>query len=150
MKVYLSARYRRRLEMRGIRDELEKRGCQVVSQWIDETYGSFKDVSSEYEKLLIAKQDKQDMQACDLFILFSDEGKTTHGMRFFEHGYVSALGKAVWIVGKEENYFQWLEFDPPFKNIEQVYNYIDFLNENHMDHWGQNHAEGAYSSGGQK
>lgn len=103
MKVYLSARYARREELQGYRDDLAELGIYCTSRWLD---GEGLDMSEN------ATKDIDDVLAADVLVAFSDEPAefsphpfAARGGRHVEFGIAIGAGLPVLIVGPRENVF---------------------------------------------
>jgi len=123
-KVYLAARYARKVYVYSYTRQISKLGYEVTSGWSEGTeqkdqYGIRIGITGEYaaenshtpeaEELRnhLARNNLQDIRNCDIFILFTDKDRrlgTTNG-RFVEFGYALALDKTCFIVGPRENIF---------------------------------------------
>jgi len=113
MKIYLAARYGRRLEMVGYAADLESIGAEVVSTWIDghhETRPNIDEDATPEEKAIWAREDLYDVARCDVLVAFTERaGTSSRGGRHVETGYALGLGKPVCIVGPIENVFHALD-----------------------------------------
>jgi hypothetical protein len=138
MRIYLAARYSRRLELCGYREQLQKAGHKVGSVWLDgehqisdtgEPIGESGEAlveglrpgerlspvdQSERAAVLrqkFAKDDFRDVVMCDMLIGFTEPPRSSasRGGRHVELGIALGLMKRVWIVGPRENLFCWLE-----------------------------------------
>ncbi|HPL30354.1 MAG TPA: hypothetical protein PLG21_20095 [Anaerolineae bacterium] len=101
MKIYLMARYGRRLEMLAIAAELERMGHQVTSRWIrgehelqDELLNTDPKFRDE-QGAMFAKDDLEDLLAANCAIAFTEEPGVKHGRgrggRHFEAGVAYTL-----------------------------------------------------------
>lgn len=112
MKVFLSSRYSRRVEMTTVADELAKAGHTVVSRWLATEWSNDGEGSSaappEYrEKYAVI--DAEDVRACDTFVAFTEPPNAGgRGGRHVEFGMAVALGKRLIVVGHYENIFHHL------------------------------------------
>jgi hypothetical protein len=113
MRLYLAARYSRRLELCAYRAEAELLGHQVTSRWLD---GLDSDLEATGEPLPLvtaqfhAYRDMEDIGLCEAFIAFNEPYGTPvrRGGRFVEYGYALACGKTLYCVGGAENIFYTL------------------------------------------
>lgn len=127
MKIYLAARYTRRLELCEYRAALESIGIDVTSRWLNGSHqlsdagvpigdsgeALVEDDTSQEAAHLRAKfatDDYEDVAAADLLIAFtqpprSDKGR---GGRHVEFGIALGLGKPIVVIGPRENVFTWL------------------------------------------
>lgn len=135
MKIYLAARYGRRVELCGYRDQLRGIGCDITSRWLNgnhqiDTAG--KPIGEDGEALVegdaacasqgenseaaaqlrakFAMEDIDDVSRAKVLIAFTETPQTTarRGGRHVELGYAIAAGARVIIVGYRENIFCWL------------------------------------------
>ncbi len=137
---YLAARYTRRLEMCGYREQLQAIGHKVPARWLDGSHQL--DVSGtpigDMGELLIesgddakaaalrekfAVEDMADVLSADELIAFTEQPRVSNsrGGRHVELGMALAIGKPVTIVGPRENVFCWLPQVRHFENWEQAY-----------------------------
>ena len=85
VSVYLAARYSRKAELRGYRDQLEARGYTVVSTWLDIDHATdpvaaanerrsadAPDEGPPESARAYAHQDVEDVQAADILVLFAE------------------------------------------------------------------------------
>jgi hypothetical protein len=149
MKIYLAARYSRRLELCGYRDQLREMGHAVQACWLDGEH-QISDIGTpigEHGESLVEKRDGenlspdensdraaslrrkfaeddfQDVRACDLLIAFTEPPRTdkgrSRGGRHVELGIALGLQKIVYVVGPRENIFCWLHFVNAFSTWEE-------------------------------
>jgi hypothetical protein len=137
MIIYLAARYSRRLELCGYRDQLTALGHQVPARWLNGGHQiandgmplgetgerAFEDGSPEADHLRakFARDDLEDVLAADLLVAFTEAprsgGSASRGGRHVELGI--ALGaklavtgwrsRSIAVVGPRENLFCWLD-----------------------------------------
>lgn len=160
MNIYLAARYSRRLELCGYREQLRAMGHDVPAVWlngehqisdtgkpigehgealVEECYGV-----DEIEKLRrqtalrvkFAEDDLADVQACDLLIAFTeqprDKAGRNRGGRHVELGIAIGQGKRIIIVGPRENLFCWLPEIDQFDSWEAAKKAIELLRKDHQ------------------
>ena len=121
MKIYLAARYTRRLELCGYQAELEAMGFQITSRWLNGSHqisngglpldaGELMVESGDQCATHFAQEDLADVFAADVVIAFTEQPRSGHsrGGRHVELGLALAKGKHVFIVGPRENVFCWL------------------------------------------
>lgn len=105
LRVYLAARYDRRLEMvERSRDLRALGGILVTAQWVEGLHEG----ASDPETLgRCAAEDLADITTADLLITFTETPDVgfTSGGRHVELGYALGLGIPVLIVGPAENVF---------------------------------------------
>lgn len=112
MKVYLAARYSRRLELAGYARELRDLGIEVTSRWLlglhDTPPEGVAPEGVEHWRWC-AEDDIADVDAADVLVALTEpEGNVVgrgRGGRHVELGYAIARGKAVIVVAHRENVF---------------------------------------------
>ena len=113
-KIYLAARYSRRLEMKAYSLQLRELGYVITSRWLDGTSSVTHDGLSEeapyQERARLAEQDWHDLLAADICVSFTEPPRASHtrGGRHVEMGAAIALGKRVIVIGHRENVFHCL------------------------------------------
>jgi hypothetical protein len=130
--VYLAARYARRQELCRYREELEARGIEVTSRWLngpDQVTASGQALGSAAEQLIesgdpaagilraaCALADMEDIAAADVFIAFTEDPDfyapgSSRGGRHIEMGLALARPRMrIIVVGPRENQFCWIAF----------------------------------------
>lgn len=126
MKIYLAARYSRRLELVGYKDQLQAQGHEVPARWllgqhqldnegrpIGEDGEALVEAGSDdagYYREKFAQDDYDDVLSSDLLIAFTEEPRSgnSRGGRHVELGLALGRGIPVIIVGPRENVFCWL------------------------------------------
>lgn len=120
MKVFLSARYSRKDELRKYRTILQEAGYTVNSRWLDEETKEEEGTNAltatpPEHRQAIALADIQDVRECDVLIAFTEQPcnpqatwSHARGGRHVEYGAAIALGKPVIVVGYRENIFHFL------------------------------------------
>jgi len=117
MKVYLAARYSRRLEIAGYAEELRLRGIIVTSRWLDGSHqisdgavplGDTAEAAAAL-RVRFARDDYDDVRTADTLVAFTEppRSSSSRGGRHVELGLALAWGKAVIVVGPRENLFHW-------------------------------------------
>lgn len=131
MKIYLAARYSRRLELCGYRDQVQDLGHVVTSRWLNgghqidregrpigdagellvEGDDGSADARAAELRNRFAVEDFQDVVTSDMLIAFTEPPRSnaSRGGRHVELGIALGLMKRVWVVGHRENIFCWLE-----------------------------------------
>lgn len=129
MKIYLAARYSRRLELCEYRERLQELGHVVTSRWLNgghqiaEMRVSDQGAEAPHDdRIRFALEDWDDLMAADCCISFTEPSRTgpTRGGRHVEFGGAIAAGKRVIVVGHHENVFHCLpqvEFFETFENV---------------------------------
>lgn len=129
MKVYLAARYSRRLELCRYRDELQNMGVDVQARWLDgkhqigdtgqpigdsgeamvEATGGQGDAGAVL-RARFALDDYEDVTDADVVVTFTEppRSKPSRGGRHVEFGIALASGARCIVVGCRENLFHWL------------------------------------------
>jgi nucleoside 2-deoxyribosyltransferase len=126
-KVYLAARYSRRLELCGYRAQLESIGFVVTSRWLNGAHQidhDGKPIGDHGEKLFeegtcesadamrarFVTEDVTDVKRADIVIAFTEEPRSGHsrGGRHVELGLAIAWNKDIYVVGPCENLFCYL------------------------------------------
>jgi hypothetical protein len=157
MRIYLAARYSRRLELCGYRDELQKMGHTVQAVWLNGEHQisdtgtpigehgeslveghlrsgerlSPEDKSERAGELRshFANEDFRDVINCQLLIAFTEppRSEASRGGRHVELGIALGRGKLIAVVGPRENIFCWLEYIRQFDTWEQCKEAINRL-----------------------
>ena len=131
MRIYLAARYSRREELCGYRDQLQQLGHTVRAVWLDGKHqisDSGEPIGDQGEALVegddgsasersaklrakFAYEDFRDVILCELFISFTEQPRSgfSRGGRHVELGIAMGTMKRIWIVGPRENLFCWHE-----------------------------------------
>src|SRR5690606_30261512 len=119
-RIYLSARYERRLELCGYREQIEQRGHTVTSRWLNGAPAGIESLIESddpsqapdalWYRVAAAQEDMADIESSDLLIAFSEppESDASRGGRHVEFGFALALNIPLWVVGPPENIFHWL------------------------------------------
>jgi nucleoside 2-deoxyribosyltransferase len=114
--IYLAGPYTSRDKLAEYRSQLIRIGYTVRARWLDGQHEVSVNPQVEAdadpkERARWAREDFQDVTACDILVAFTSAavgGGGTSGGRHAETGYALALGKRVILVGKPENVFHWL------------------------------------------
>lgn len=144
MRIYLAARYSRRLELCGYREELQALGYEVQARWLNGGHqisnegtpigengealvedGST-NVAAAQLRSKFAFDDYEDVVGSDIVISFTEPPRSEHsrGGRHVEFGIALALKKPVMVVGHRENIFHWL---PHVKFVHDWPSAVKFL-----------------------
>ncbi len=113
MRIYLAARWGRKMEMRRVRAELKEMGHVVTSRWLDlpenedGEVGNSRSLESCREDADMVIEDMDDAEVCLAFTEPAGIGPMRGG-RHTEVGYFLGKGKPVWVVGHHENIFHSL------------------------------------------
>lgn len=128
MRVYLAARYSRRVELSAYRGDLQAIGIEVTSNWLDgprqraiagKVLGERDEAVIEAGgdaleaielRRLCAVQDVQDVRAADTFVTFTElpDARAGRGGRHVEFGLALAERKRLIVIGPVENVFHAL------------------------------------------
>lgn len=131
MRIYLAARYSRREELCGYREQLRAIGHTVQAVWLDgkhqisdegapigdagealvEGDDGSTSLRSEALRRQFAVDDRRDVLNCDLLIAFTEPPRSnaSRGGRHVELGIAIGRMKRIMIVGPRENIFCWLD-----------------------------------------
>jgi hypothetical protein len=131
MRIYLAARYSRRLELCGYRTQLQALGHTVQAEWLNgehqisdrgtpigetgEALVEGDDGSTNARSAALrskfAQDDFRDVTMCELLIAFTEppRSNSSRGGRHVELGLALGMMKQVWVIGYRENIFCWLE-----------------------------------------
>jgi hypothetical protein len=110
MRVYLSARYERRLELRIYANRLRRAGIHIVSRWLESTTDD-----EAIDPARAAVDDLCDVVEADVLLAFTD-GEPARGGRHVEFGIAIGLALGMRpgqtlrliVVGPKENVFHSL------------------------------------------
>lgn len=128
MIIYLAARYSRRLELCGYRDQLRALGHEVPARWLNGAHQISTDgmpLTEEGERKFeeghpdadalragFARDDLDDVLAANLVVAFTEQPRSgagsSRGGRHVELGVAIGTGKRIAVVGPRENIFCWL------------------------------------------
>lgn len=115
VKVFLSARYSRRDELKGVRSGLHRLGFDVISRWLDtdwtetERDAIYSSAAPPERRQEYAVLDVEDVRSCDIFVAFTEEPRSSsRGGRHVETGIAVGLHKPIVVVGPLENIFYHL------------------------------------------
>lgn len=144
MRIYLAARYSRRLELCGYREQLQAAFFDVQSRWLDGNHqlsdkgipigndgealveGDAAGIEHAQLRAKFARDDWEDVTAAQLVISFTEPPRSgaSRGGRHVEFGI--AMGRAInnIIVGHRENIFHWLPGIVFFPTWEQALVYV--------------------------
>jgi nucleoside 2-deoxyribosyltransferase len=138
MRAYLAARYSRREELGGYREQLRAIGIEVTSRWLDGTHQYGPDSARAQEELgahedmarRFAMEDVEDLRAADVVISFTEiprQPSTNRGGRHVELGLALGLGKLIINVGPRENAFHYLADVESYARWEDAYHELHRL-----------------------
>ena len=131
MRLYLAARYGRRVELMGYADLLTDLGHEVVSTWIDghnernSAHGAMTDlVASDSERGAWAQEDCEDLYRADCMIAFTESPGMPggdRGGRSVEFGVALTWGCRLIVVGPRENVFHCLPEVEQYATWQECY-----------------------------
>lgn len=123
LRIYLAARYSRRLEMVGYADQLRALGYTISSSWIDGHHETRPDIDATgtiAEQGSWADEDVYDLQQSDAIICFANPpGEPGRGGRHVEFGLAIAYGLRLALVGQREHVFHCLPEVDQYDTWEQ-------------------------------
>jgi len=114
-KIYLAARYSRRVELLGYRADLEALGHTVTSRWLNGSHqmsdAGLSEEGTRAQRERFATEDWADLRAAEWMIAFTEEPRVSNsrGGRHVELGAALAWGQRVIVCGPRENVFTCLE-----------------------------------------
>lgn len=117
MKIYLAARWGRRIELQGYAEQLKLMGHTVTSRWLWGHESELKDdgtnmYCSDEEKARFALEDLEDIRTATCVISFTEPLAPNTGQkrggRHAEFGYAIGMEKRLIILGPREHVFHWL------------------------------------------
>ena len=122
MKIYLSACYRRQLEMQRIARELETFGHEITSRWVlEEPFVEEEHFQPLPNRARRAQRNLLDLAQSDCLIAFTERPPSGQGRggRHVELGIALANGLKTIVVGWQENLFHTLvEFYPSWEEAK--------------------------------
>lgn len=147
LRIYLAARYSRRLELCGYRDQLTKMGHNVQARWLDGGHqindagvpvgedgillvrSNEDDSESSRLRAKFAQDDFEDVMGANLLIAFTEPPRSTNsrGGRHVEFGIALGRGIPVIAIGYRENIFHWLPIVGFFETFEQALPFLPML-----------------------
>jgi len=112
VKVYIAARYSRKVEVSTIAAALTAHGYTVTSTWHDEPHSAdaqLADLTAD-DLRMYANRDLLEIRMCYvlLFLSESDQSYNRRGGRHVEFGYALGQGKFIAVIGPLENIFHHL------------------------------------------
>jgi hypothetical protein len=114
VKIYVSARYSRKLEVADVAAALELAGFEVTSTWHEEPHDGAIEIHelTADQRREYAARDLAEVDAAHILLLFSESDQTFNrrGGRHVEFGYALGVGKAIAVVGPQENIFHHLSW----------------------------------------
>jgi nucleoside 2-deoxyribosyltransferase len=112
-KVYVAARFERQAEARDLAHALIANGFSVTSRWLTAPGLALGDPCLSE---LWGRRDLNDVDACDVYLLLSDE-VLGRGGKDFEGGYAFARGKRLVVVGPRAHVFHFL---PGVRHVRDI------------------------------
>ena len=110
MKIYLAGSFRRQKELRQYAAEMELKGHEITSSWLNLDRDEVEDFSNPEESVAYAVKDLQDLEDAHCLVSFTEaeDSPSKRGGRHVEFGIAHATMKALLIVGPRENIFHTL------------------------------------------
>jgi hypothetical protein len=114
VKIYLASRYSRREELCGYRLQLQERGHEITSRWLNGEHQisdrGLSEQASEELRTRFAMEDWHDLMFADCCIAFTEEPRSSNsrGGRHVEFGGALAAGIYCVVIGPRENVFHCL------------------------------------------
>lgn len=121
MRIYLTARFGRRDEMRQHRETLKAIGHEVTSRWLDEA-----DCVPPRQAAMVDVDDLIQSECVIVFTETSEAGYTTGG-RHVELGFAIATTLPILMVGPRENVFCHLDCVNNFETMQQAVEFLSNL-----------------------
>ena len=125
-RIYLAARYARRVELCAYADALRDLGHTIDARWL---LGLHQAADDDYARWAeFAADDIEDLGRADVVVSFTEPSRSApsnRGGRHVEHGMALALGKTVMIVGPLENVFHALPQVRRFDTFPELYRHLD-------------------------
>src|SRR5262249_48093939 len=122
VKIYLSACYRRQLEMQKVAAELKTFGHEITSRWItEEPFPGEEHLQPILSRASRAQRNLVDLAQSDCLIAFTERPPSGPGGggRHVELGIALAKGLRTMVVGWQENLFHTLvEFYPSWEEAK--------------------------------
>lgn len=132
LKIYVASRFERQTELRGYAKELRAAGHTVTSRWLlEETdeVGNKPGVWQHNPALrTFAQIDLEDINAADVFMVFTHEGLSRGGMHV-EFGYALAFGKRLVVIGPQATLFHFLPNVNHFDTWEEAREFVGELSK---------------------
>jgi hypothetical protein len=133
MRIYLSASYPRKHELRGYANRLIGLGQEITSSWLDEPeYGDdgvSMTVGPNYCEL--AARDCVDIDRSNAFVAFTEPPSgPPRGGRHVEFGYAIAKNKALFVINHRENAFHHMPnvlFFDDFEHFVRTWGHVGEL-----------------------
>ena len=103
------------------------RQCWTTASWIYIPTGTR--AKNHLEAANYALLDLENVDACDVLIMFNPEDGSQSPGRNVEYGYAVAKGKQIWLVGPKTSVFSYLPGIRYFKDEEDVKQYLTVLGD---------------------
>ena len=107
MKIYLAARYSRRIELCGYRVILKSYGHTITSRWLNGEHEALDAIGTQANKAAWSFEDIEDIEEAEALFLFTEDADATRqgaggrGGKWVEWGYALALCKRLVIIGPQ-------------------------------------------------
>ena len=126
-RIYLAARYSRRMELRGYARQLKALGHTITSRWLDGAHEmddrglSLEAPSQQRERF--AREDWEDLVSADICVSFTETPRSSNsrGGRHVEFGAALALGIACVVIGPRENVFHCMPQVAIYEKWDEFY-----------------------------
>lgn len=105
-RIYLSASFAARDEIKHVAEEMTKAGFEVTSNWLIEPPLQVGQEHREWELRARANEDMEDIRRSDLLVEFTQWPSTTGG-RYWEAGFAAGLGIPVHVIGDRQCVFDY-------------------------------------------
>lgn len=126
MLAYIASNYESKNAIKKYVAELQISGVGVSSTWQDEPHSPQSGGLGGSDPTYYAKRDLEEIDACDWFVIFSQEPTqaTYRNGRNVELGYAIARKKNLLVIGPYENIFHYL---PQFLHVQNWEDARDLL-----------------------
>jgi hypothetical protein len=123
-KIYLVARYSKRLEMVQHARTLESLGYIITSKWITEVYDN-PTAAENYQQA--AEEDYENISEANILLFFAEppEASSKTGGRHVEFGIALVLDLEIFVVGPKENIFHYLDNVKHFETFDEVLYFLE-------------------------
>lgn len=127
MKIYLAARYTRRVELCSYANDLRDLGHEITSRWLNGLHETPSNRGlgpvDPHDSSPWALEDLEDVRAADCVVSFTEPARVEAGRggRHVEYGFALGLGKRCIVVGHYENVFHCLPGIEFFETWPEAY-----------------------------
>jgi hypothetical protein len=134
LKVYIASKFSSRYRLRPIKFKLKQLGFEVLSDWIDnnpldETIGGDYDSIGNHPEAShdIAERDRVQVQACDIFIIDTQDLSETGGRECELGMALMAMKSYIFRIGPIRNVFHAHKSVRPIKSWEDLLVLLELL-----------------------